>query len=91
MGKDADKQLWQYFYSHWLAWFPNLGSRSNFVKKSANLWQVKERILRRLAGQMGERPKAFVKQLLSVRRLVETVIGQLTECFHIEKVRACDL
>ncbi|OYV19134.1 MAG: IS4 family transposase [Methylococcaceae bacterium NSP1-2] len=31
------------------------------------------------------RPKAFVKQLLSIRRLVETVIGQLSERFHIEK------
>jgi len=37
------------------------------------------------------RPKAFVKQLVSVRRLVETVIGQLTEQFHIENIRARDL
>lgn len=36
------------------------------------------------------RPKAFVSQLMSSRRLVETVIGQLTERFHIEKVRARD-
>ncbi len=36
------------------------------------------------------RPKAFVSQLLSSGRLVETVIGQLTKRFHIEKVRACD-
>jgi len=36
------------------------------------------------------RPKAFVAQLMSTRRLVETVIGQLTERFHIEKVRARD-
>ena len=36
------------------------------------------------------RPKAFVGQLRSSRRLVETVIGQLTERFHIEKVRARD-
>jgi hypothetical protein len=36
------------------------------------------------------RPKAFVGQLMSSRRLVETVIGQLTERFHIEKVRARD-
>ena len=32
-----------------------------------------------------------VKWLISLRRLVETVIGQLTERFHIEKVRARDL
>jgi len=32
----------------------------------------------------------FVDQLMSSRRLVETVIGQLSERFHIEKVRARD-
>ena len=36
------------------------------------------------------RPASFVQQLLSTR-LVETVIGQLTERFNIEKVRARDL
>jgi len=36
------------------------------------------------------RSKAFVGQLMSSRRLVETVIGQLTKRFHIEKVRARD-
>lgn len=36
------------------------------------------------------RPKAFVRQLMSTRRLVETVIGQLSQRFHIEKVRARD-
>jgi hypothetical protein len=36
------------------------------------------------------RPKAAVSQLMKARRLVETVIGQLTERFHIEKVRARD-
>lgn len=36
------------------------------------------------------RPKAFVDQLMACRRLVETVIGQLTERFHIEKIRARD-
>lgn len=36
------------------------------------------------------RDKSFVKQLMSTRRLVETVIGQLTERFKIEKVWARD-
>ncbi len=35
-----------------------------------------------------ERSKNFIQWLVSTRRLVETVIGQLTERFHIEKVRA---
>ena len=35
-----------------------------------------------------KRSKDFIQWLVSTRRLVETVIGQLTERFHIEKVRA---
>ncbi|MGN7612579.1 IS982 family transposase, partial [Magnetococcales bacterium HHB-1] len=37
------------------------------------------------------RPKEFVKKLMSVRRLIETVIGQLTERFNIEKIRVRDV
>ena len=36
------------------------------------------------------RPKVFVAELMRIRRLVETVIGQLTERLHIEKVWARD-
>jgi hypothetical protein len=38
-----------------------------------------------------ERPKSFLQWMMGTRRLVETVIGQLTERFHIEKIRARDL
>lgn len=38
-----------------------------------------------------DRDPNYVKKLISIRRLVETVIGQLTDRFHIEKVRARDL
>lgn len=38
-----------------------------------------------------DRPKSFVEQIVSVRRRVETVIGQLTERFHIETVHARDM
>ena len=38
-----------------------------------------------------DRPQPFVRSLMKVRRLVETVIGQLTEQFHIEKIRARDI
>jgi len=38
-----------------------------------------------------KRPKKFLSWILSTRRLIETVIGQLTERFHIEKIRARDL
>lgn len=35
-----------------------------------------------------KRSKSFIKWLVSTRRLVETVIGQMTDRFQIEKVRA---
>lgn len=38
-----------------------------------------------------ERPESFTELLKSKRRLVETVIGQLTERFEIEKTKARDL
>ena len=38
-----------------------------------------------------DRPKSFLKWVVGTRRLIETVIGQLTERFHIEKVWARDL
>jgi len=209
MGKDQDKGIWRYFRNHWHGWFPNLGSRTNFVKQSANLWMIKKRIQEHLTQQLGAiadpihlvdgfpipvckyarafksrcfkgdagfsrcaskdekyygfeghvvisfdgiicgyefaaanvderdvlpemivgmkglligdkgyirpdlktelsgqgidlqtplrknmqdpRPSEWVKQLMSTRRLVETVIGQLTERFNIEKVRARDM
>lgn len=52
-GIDADKAIWQYFHRHWQAWFPQLPSRSNFVRQSANLWQYKQLIQRQLAVQLG--------------------------------------
>jgi hypothetical protein len=38
-----------------------------------------------------ERPIGFLRWMIGTWRLIETVIGQLTERFHIEKVRARDL
>jgi hypothetical protein len=208
MGKDHDQGIWRNKRNHWHDWFPHLGSRANFAKQSANLWDLKRRIQDHIAWQTGamedaihvvdgfpmpvcqstrasgsrcfkgeagfsycaakdekyygfeghvlisfegiicgyavaaanvderdvlpemigalhglligdkgyirprlkqelaqqgidlqtplrknrqdSRSKAFVMQLMSSRRLVETVIGQLNERFHIEKVRARD-
>jgi hypothetical protein len=36
------------------------------------------------------RPKKFIRLLMAIRRRIETVIGQLAERFHIEKIRARD-
>jgi Transposase DDE domain len=45
-----------------------------------------------LRGNMEDlRPSNFLNWMKGTRRLIETVIGQLSERFHIEKVRARDL
>jgi IS5 family transposase len=51
-GMDRDKTIWQYFSRHWRDWFPNLPSRSSFVRQSANLWQYKQRIQHQLAEKL---------------------------------------
>ena len=43
------------------------------------------------SNMIDSRGKDFSRWLTSTRRLVETVIGQLSQQFHIEKVRARDL
>ncbi|MCP5124926.1 MAG: IS982 family transposase [Gammaproteobacteria bacterium] len=43
------------------------------------------------ANMIDPRPPWAVQQLTRTRRLVETVIGQLTEPFHFEKIRARDV
>lgn len=53
LGIDTDKGAWEYFHRHWQHWFPYLGSRSNFAKHAANLWQVKQSIQKSLAEQLG--------------------------------------
>ncbi len=38
-----------------------------------------------------KRPKSVVKRLKKARRKIETVIGQLSERFNIQKIKARDL
>jgi len=52
LGLGCDKQIWKYFYRHWRTWFPQLGSRSNFVRHAANLWEVKGRLHRHWADRL---------------------------------------
>lgn len=53
MGKDQDTSIWRYFRNSWHDWFPNLGSRANFVKQSALLSDAKRRIHHWLVTEMG--------------------------------------
>jgi len=52
LGIDADKGICRYFKSHWNEWFPSLGSRQNFAKQAASLWNVKQRIQQQIVVQL---------------------------------------
>ncbi len=55
MGKDQDKGIWRYFRNHWHHGVPHLGSRANFAKQSANLWDLKRRIQDHITWEIGAR------------------------------------
>ena len=53
----CDKDLYAYFHTHYLHFFPKLTNRSAFVRQAANLWQVKAMLQKRLvmvSGQMSD-------------------------------------
>lgn len=49
LGFDTDVTIW---HSHWLKWFPLLGSRCNFARQAANLWSIKQSIQEELAKRL---------------------------------------
>lgn len=53
LGIDTDKGAWEYFSAHWQDWFPALGSRANYAKQAANLWNITQQIQALLAHQLG--------------------------------------
>lgn len=48
-----DKQIWKYFSTHWLEWFPNICSRKTFVTQASNLSIIKNIMRNNLAKQLG--------------------------------------
>lgn len=46
LGLSQDKELFEYFRQHYTHFFPALAelARSTFVRQSANLWSIKERL-----------------------------------------------
>ncbi len=42
LGYHTDKSIWKYFKNNMKNLFPNISSRSSFVKQSANLWYIKQ-------------------------------------------------
>lgn len=53
LGKDCDKDIWQYFTMHWLHFFPKIPDRTNFAKQAANLHAVKQILQESLACKLG--------------------------------------
>ena len=51
-GIDTDKGIWNYFKDHWFNLFPQIKSRSTFVRQAANLWCYKQQLQQRLAEKM---------------------------------------
>ncbi len=49
-----DKDLFDYFQSHYRHFFPNLKDRSSFVRQAANLWQVKTALWKLLVQHSGQ-------------------------------------
>jgi len=50
----SDKDLFDYFQSHYQEFFPALSERPSFVRQAANLWQVKAVIWRLLVQRSGQ-------------------------------------
>ena len=48
----SDKSIFEYFKRHWVTYFPNLGSRTTFIRQSAKLWCMKDRLHKHLVHQM---------------------------------------
>jgi hypothetical protein len=41
LGRGSDKEIYDYFRTHWLPWFPKIGCRTAFTRQLANLWSIK--------------------------------------------------
>ena len=66
------------------------GYLSNSLQKDLEFYQLDLQTPKR-SNMIETRPKQLVRALIQTRRLIETVIGQLVERFHLGKIRARDL
>ena len=53
LGLERDKAIFEYFYKHYRAWFPELHDRTVLVRQWANLWQVEQLIWQKLVRRSG--------------------------------------
>jgi Transposase DDE domain len=52
-GLETDKGIWSYFKSHWSDLFPQMKSRTTFVRQASNLWCYKQQLQKLLATNLG--------------------------------------
>lgn len=48
MHQNCTQWIYRYFKNHWQEWFPNLGSRANFMKQSHHLSLTKQQLIGQL-------------------------------------------
>lgn len=51
-GIDKDKYIHNYFKDHWLHLFSKLGNRTTFLRQAANLWVIKQQILKAIVQKL---------------------------------------
>lgn len=51
-GLGSDKRIWEYFKHHWQVLFPNIGSRTSFVRQGANLWRIKQELQEMISKEL---------------------------------------
>jgi len=66
------------------------GYLSSSLENDLSFYQLSLQTPKR-SNMIDERPRHWLKLLLKTRRLIETVIGQLVERFHLGRVKARDL
>lgn len=55
MSLGSDKQIWSYFKTHWLHYFPKVGCRTSFTsRQSANLMTIKSLLQKKLSGELSQ-------------------------------------
>lgn len=52
LGRGSDKQIYDYFRTHWLPWFPKIGCRTAFTRQLANLWNIKMQFQTEMANRI---------------------------------------
>lgn len=62
-GIDTDKGIWQYFRRHWMSMFPQMKSRSTFVRQAAFLMAVQAKATTTL-GKGTWRSEVIIRTLL---------------------------